>query len=92
MWPDTNDNAIVPMVVQGTLGDGLNGATAGECIIQLVASDSFAAGILNWDFIINLRGFPTVSVQGCAVDYSNGASQNIWNILTAAGWAPVSMP
>lgn len=89
-WPDTNDIPIVPMVVQGQLGDGLNGATAGtgECIIQLVASDNFTEGVLTWDFVINLRGFPTVNFQGAAVNYDSGATQSIWSILETAGWTP----
>jgi hypothetical protein len=85
-WPDTNNNPIVPMVVTGYLNDGQNGAGANETIIQLVASDNFAAGVLTWDFIINIRSLPTVNVQGCVVDYSNGATQSVWAILSAAGW------
>lgn len=91
-WPDTNNNPIVPMVVHGTLGDGLNGATAGECILKLVASDNFAAGVLNWDFIINIRGLPTVNVAGVAVNFASGATQSVWSILSAAGWVPVTQP
>jgi hypothetical protein len=92
MWPDTNNVPIVPMVVHGTLGDGLNGATAGECIIQLVASDNFAAGVLNWDIIINIRGLPTVNVASVPVNFASGANQSVWSILSAAGWSPVSQP
>lgn len=91
-WPDAGNDPIVPMVVHGNLGDGLNGAQPGECIIELVASDSFAAGVLNWDFIINIRGFPTVSVNDVPVNFSLGAEQNIWTILENAGWTPPSMP
>lgn len=91
-WPDTSNDPIIPAVVHGTLGDGLNGAQPGECILQLVASDNFAAGVLAWDFIINLRGFPTVSVSDVPVNFSSGASQNVWTILAAAGWTPPSMP
>jgi len=92
MWPDTSNNPIVPMVVHGTLGDGLNGASPGQCIIELVASDSFAAGVLTWDIIINIRGLPTVNVPGVVVNFANGASQNVWTILQAAGWVPFSQP
>jgi hypothetical protein len=87
-WPDTNNIPIVPMVVKGTFGDGLNGGTTGECIIQLVASDNFSAGVLTWDFIINIRGLPTINAPQIPVNYSDGASQNVWTILSAAGWAP----
>jgi hypothetical protein len=84
-WPDTSNNPIVPMVVHGTLENG-------TCTIQLVASDNFTAGVLTWDFIINIRGLPTVNVAGVQVIYANGANQNVWSILQAAGWAPVSQP
>lgn len=86
-WPDANNNPVVPMVVHGYLGDGTSQA-AGACEIELVASDNFGAGVLTWDFIINIRGFPTVNVQSVPVNFSSGASQNIWTILAAAGWTP----
>lgn len=92
MWPDTSNNPIVPMVVHGTLGDTLNGAGPGECIIKLVATDNLPAGVLLWDFIINIRGFPTINVAGAAVNFASGANQSIWAILQTAGWTPPSMP
>lgn len=91
-WPDTSNNPIVPMVVHGTLGDLLNGGVAGQCIIKLVASDNFAAGVLTWDFIINIRGLPTVNVPAVPVNFASGASQNVWTILSAAGWVPQMQP
>lgn len=92
LWPDTNANPIVPMVVHGTLGDGLNGAPAGgsSCIIELVASDNFSAGVLNWDFLINIRELPTINVSGVPVNFASGANQNVWAILATAGWTPGS--
>ena len=90
-WPDTSGNPIVPMVVHGTIGDGLNGATAGECIIILVASDNYTAGVLAWDLIINIRGFPTINVSDVPVNFSLGATQNVWTILAAAGWTPTPL-
>ena len=87
-WPDTNEVPIVPMVVHGTFSDTLNGAGAGECIIQLVASDNFSAGVLTWDFIINIRGLPTINVSQVPVNYASGSSQSVWTILEAAGWTP----
>ena len=91
-WPDTNNVPIVPMVVHGTLGDRLNGGTAGQAIIVLVASDNFTAGVLNWDIIVNIRGLPTVNVPGVPVNFANGATQSVWTILTAAGWTPTTQP
>lgn len=87
-WPDTSGNPIVPMVVHGTLGDGLNGGTPGECIVRLVSSDNFTAGVLTWDFIINIRGLATINVPSVPVNFAQGATQNVWTILAAAGWTP----
>lgn len=80
-WPDISGNPIVPMVVHGTLAGG-------TCAIQLVASDNFGAGVLTWDFVINIRGFPTVKALNIPVNFTNGAVQSIWAILSAAGWTP----
>lgn len=84
-WPDTSNNPIVPAVVHGTLASG-------TCSLSLVASDNFSAGVLAWDFIINIRGLQTINVPSCAVNFSNGATQSVWAILTAAGWTPLSVP
>jgi hypothetical protein len=84
-WPDTSGNAIVPAVVHGFLVNG-------TCTIELVASDNFGAGVLLWDFIINIRGMPTVNVSDAAVNFSSGANQNVWTILAAAGWTPPPSP
>ena len=84
-WPDTSGNPIVPMVIHGYL-------TNSTVTIQLVASDNFAAGVLTWDFIINIRGLPTISVANVPVNFALGATQNVWTILSAAGWVPQPMP
>src|SRR5215469_12490791 len=84
-WPDTSGNPIVPAVVHGFLASG-------TCTIELVASDNFSAGVLLWDFIINIRGLPTVNVSDVAVNFSGGATQNVWTILSAAGWTPTPSP
>lgn len=84
-WPDTSGNPIVPMVVHGTLAGG-------TCTIQLVASDNFSPGVLNWDFIINIRGLPTVNFPGAAVNFASGANQSVWTILDTAGWRPPEQP
>jgi hypothetical protein len=85
MWPDASNNPIVPAVIHAQLANG-------TCSLSLVASDSFAAGVLTWDFIINIRGLPTVNVASCAVNFTNGATQSVWTILQAAGWTPLSVP
>lgn len=84
LWPDASNDPIVPMAVHETL-------VGGTCTLELAASDSFAAGVLTWDIIINIRGFPTVNVAGCVVNFANGATQSVWDILTAAGWTPPSV-
>lgn len=85
MWPDTNNVPVVPMVVHAQLVNG-------TCSVVLVASDNFASGVLKWDFIVNIRGLPTVNVPGVAVNFASGASQNGWAVLSAAGWTPTSQP
>lgn len=84
-WPDSNSEPIVPMVQRGDLKNG-------SCTLSLVASDNFSAGVLLWDFIINIRGLATVNVSQVAVNFSAGANQNVWTILQTAGWTPPSMP
>jgi hypothetical protein len=85
MWPDTSSNPIVPMVVHSQLVNG-------TCNLSLVATDNFAAGVLTWDFIINIRGIATINVPAVPVNFANGATQSVWAILQAAGWAPVNVP
>jgi hypothetical protein len=85
MWPDVSNNPIVPAVIHAQL-------VAGTCSLSLVASDNFAAGVLTWDLIINIRGLPTVNVPSCTVAFTNGATQSVWTILQAAGWTPLSVP
>lgn len=87
-WPDTSNDPIVPMVVHGTLNDG-SSVTPGACALSLVASDNFTAGVLDWTFIINIRGLPTVTYTA-PVNFASGANQSVWSILSAAGWTPIS--
>lgn len=76
---------IIPMIQKGTL-------TNGTASVQLVASDNFAAQVLNWDVIINIRGLPTINEADLPILYASGASQSIWDILLANGWLPVQQP
>lgn len=77
-WPDGQGGVIVPPVLHGTL-------LAGTCTLDLIASDNFDAGVLAWDFVINIRGMETISAAGVPVYFSEGASQSVWDILDAAG-------
>ena len=83
-WPSIDgDSVIVPAVIQGPL-------TNGTANVSLLASDNFASGILTWNVLINIRGIPTINVADVPVNFSDGASQNIFTILTNnAGWTPV---
>lgn len=86
MWPGTLGSLpIIPDIQQGTL-------TLGTASVQLVASDNFALGVLYWDVIINIRGLPTVNASAITVNYATGASQSIWDILSAAGYSLVYQP
>ena len=80
-WPGGNDEPIVPPVVHGTL-------VAGTCSLDLIASDNFAAGVLGWTFLINIRGLPTINAPNCIVNHTDGATQSVWTILDANGWVP----
>ena len=85
-WPGTPGSVpIDPRIQQGTLSNG-------TASVQLVASDNFAAGVLNWDIVINIRGMETVHASGVAINYATGPAQSVWDILAAAGWVPVSQP
>ncbi len=82
MWPTSAGQLpIVPYIQHGSL---VNGTAS----VVLVASDNFAANVLNWDVIINIRGLPTVVVSALPVLFSLGASQSIWDILVANAWTP----
>ena len=78
MWPATAGSVpIIPEVQHGTL---VNGTAS----VQLVASDNFAAGVLNWDVIINIRGLPTINAT-VPVNFASGPAQSIWDIFVANG-------
>jgi hypothetical protein len=84
--------AIVTPVVRGVLdsnGNLLDGDT-GLSNALLLASDNFATGQLNWNFFLQIQGLPVVNVFDVPVLYSNGASQQLFTILAAAGWVPTS--
>ena len=86
MWPGTAGTLpIDPSIQQGHL---VNGTAS----VQLVASDNFSVGVLNWDVIINIRGMNTINVSALPVNYASGSSQSIWDILLATGWSPVAQP
>ena len=81
-WGATGD-PVVPALQHVVLSD----STAS---VQLVASDNFTAGVLTWCININLKGLPTVNVGGVPVNYASGAAQDVWAILQAAGWLPLT--
>jgi len=85
-WPSTDGvSAVVPAVIHGQFAANTDTAT-----VQLVASDNFSQGVLTWNVLINIRGLPTINVRDVPVNYADGASQNIFTILTNnAGWIPV---
>jgi hypothetical protein len=85
-WPGTPGSLpIVPQIQSGHL-------TSGTGSVQLVASDNFAVGVLAWDIIINIRGLPTAIYSTVPINFASGAAQSVWDILSAAGWVPVSQP
>jgi hypothetical protein len=76
---------IVPEIVHGQL-------VSGVASVELVASDNFGTNVLNWALIMNIRGMPTVKASNLTINFSDGATQDIWTILTNNGWNPVQIP
>ena len=54
----------------------------------ILASDNFAAGDLSWNFFGDFQGMARIHVTGMQINYSSGASQNLFTILAANGWTP----
>lgn len=74
--------AIVTPVVNDVLD------ASGTLTAALLASDNFGADELNWNCFIRVQGIPAIHVVGFQVNFTDGASQNLFTILTAAGWTP----
>lgn len=84
--------AIVTPVVQGYLDSSGNmivqtasGVTTGAA---LLASDNFGTGELLWNVYMNVRGVNAIHWNDFQVNFALGASQNLFTILSAAGWTP----
>jgi hypothetical protein len=85
-WPATLGSLpIIPEIQTGFL-------TLGTSSVQLVASDNFTAGVLNWDVILNIRGMPTINMSALPVLFASGASQSLWDIMIVNGYIPVNQP
>lgn len=86
LWPGTPGSLpITPEIQQGFL-------VLGTASVQLVASDNFAVGVLNWDVIINIRGLPTIHAIALVINYATGSSQSIWDILNSNGYSFTIQP
>jgi len=84
---DSSAVAIVIPVIQGQLA-----ASTPSLSVSLLASDNFAAGQLTWDMHVAVKGIAAISVQNVVVNFSGGASQGLFTVLTAAGWTPTPNP
>lgn len=82
---DSSDVAIVTPVLVGVL-------VAGQLTASVLASDSagFADGALNWHVLVEVQGLANIDVENVPINFSNGASQNLLTVLTAAGWTPTT--
>lgn len=86
LWPGTEGSLpIDPQVQHGFL-------TNGTASVQLVASDNFAAGVLNWDAILNIRGMPTINAPALIINFATGPTQSIWDILSSNGFSLIAQP
>lgn len=75
--------AIVTPVIDGVID------TSGNLSVSLLASDNFGVGELTWNCFISVRGMSDINVQGFTVNFTAGASQNLFTILKASGWVPL---
>ena len=61
-------------------------------IVHGILINGTATAVLNWDYIINIRGLPTVKASNLTINFASGGTQDIWTILTNNGWTPVQKP
>ncbi len=85
LMDDTNI-AIVTPVITGSLAPGGTGLLSSS----LLASDNFGTGELLWNVFLDIRGVSSVDFQDFTVNFSLGASQNLFTILRASGWTPLA--
>jgi hypothetical protein len=86
MWPGTAGSLpIDPSIQHGFL-------VLGTASVQLVASDNFSAGVLNWDCIINIRGLMTINAPSLTINFATGPTQSIWDILSSNGYVLTTQP
>jgi hypothetical protein len=86
LWPGTAGSfPIAPQIQHGFL-------TSGTASVSLVASDNFAAGVLNWDVIINVRGMPTINAPALVINHATGTTQSVWDILNSNGYHFITQP
>lgn len=78
--------AIVTPVIVGALTPGVSGLMS----VVLLASDNFGAGELLWNVFLQIRGLSEFNYQDFMVNFASGASQNLFTILKASGWTPLS--
>lgn len=90
---DSPEIAIVTPVIIGQLDSNgflWNSITPGSGV-SLLASDNFSVGALTWHFLIRVQGIPDIDVGEVPVNFSNGASQNLFTVLEATGWTAISV-
>jgi hypothetical protein len=85
LMDDTNI-AIVTPVVSGALLPGSNGTLS----VSLLASDNFGSGELLWNAFIQIQGYSKIDCRDFQVNFGLGANQNLFTILKASGWTPIS--
>ena len=77
---DSSALAVVTPVRLGQLD------STGHLSVFLLASDNFQEGDLNWHILVRVKGAITIDVADVPVNFSLGATQSLFDILTAAGW------
>ena len=66
-------------IVTPVLTDELD--SAGVLTVDLLASDNYGAGELTWDCNIRVQGIPHITAAGMVVNFADGPTQNLFDIL-----------
>src|SRR5690348_15352431 len=80
---DANAGIVQP-VINGILD------SSGNLSASLVASDNYGTGELTWNVFVTVRGISPIEWTDVVINFAAGATQNLFTILKANGWTPLS--
>jgi hypothetical protein len=79
-YMDSASLAVVTPVVSGQLDP------TGLLTASILASDNYPDGCLLWYIHVTVGNFPNIEAPNVPVNFSNGASQGLFGILTSIGY------